>query len=429
MAISSKIDEILASRSAKAERLKQHKTELAAVRMELIKNQKAIYEQVERIDDPELRKKYEDIVDGIDITDVIGDLDGTCKLYDDGIKRFQRDYISIATIGKEGQGKSRLLQAIGNLSGQIIPSGDAGSCTGATSIVWNDPTLSPGRVRCKITFRQHEALIEVIKPYIQTLEPDYLNDHEIRFEAIGAINVNRLYRSGDQADAFRSSAKAHLEKIVDNFSEIRDLFGDIPRILEDPNEIQTFVAQNNSLPADDHTLTDTHFRAYRNEDIKLFTIRINRERASASMRRLIDFAVSTGGFDTQIKPNANGTVDVDDMLEAFRNAFQATTETEVEVVTNYTDNLLIRTEHVGIRYHLLRTAALMAICILFGIGYFGKITPGNLIWNAGFGLTLSILAAVWGFEISLRAAAVLSAVLVVPAYVTFNIPEGDGIRV
>ena len=251
MAISSKIDEILASRSAKAKRLKQHKTELAAVRMELIKNQKAIYEQVERIDDPELRKKYEDIVDGIDITDVIGDLDGTCKLYDDGIKRFQRDYISIATIGKEGQGKSRLLQAIGNLSGQIIPSGDAGSCTGATSIVWNDPTLSPGRVRCKITFRQPEALIEVIKPYIQTLDPDYLNDHEIRFEAIGAINVNRLYRSGDQADAFRSSAKEHLEKIVDNFSEIRDLFGDIPRILEDPNEIQTFVAQNDSLPADD----------------------------------------------------------------------------------------------------------------------------------------------------------------------------------
>ena len=162
MTFSSKIDEILASRSAKAEQLKQHKTELAAVRMELLKNQKEIYEQIERIDDPELREKYEDIVDEIDITDVIAALDGTCKLYDDGIKRFQRDYISIATIGKEGQGKSRLLQAIGNLSGQIIPSGDAGSCTGATSIVWNDPTLTPGSVRCKITFRQPEALIEVI---------------------------------------------------------------------------------------------------------------------------------------------------------------------------------------------------------------------------------------------------------------------------
>ena len=180
---------------------------------------------------------------------------------------------------------------------------------------------------------------------------------------------------------------------------------------------------------DDHTLTDTHFRAYQDAGIKLFTIRISSERASASMQMLCDFAVSTGGFDTQIKPNANGNVGVDGMLEAFRNAFQATTEAEVEVVTNYTDNLLIRTEPVGIGHHLLRTVALMAICILFGIGYFGKVTPGNLVWNAGFGLVLSILAAVWGSEISLRAAAVLSAALVVPAYVTLNIPEGDDIRV
>lgn len=253
MSISEQIDVILASRKNKAEEMKRRKEALAGLRTLLKQSCDEFYSRAENIEDEKLRNQYQDIMDEIDVTPVLTSIDKASKKLDEGVKRFQRDYISIATIGKEGQGKSRLLQAIGDLNGDIIPSGDAGSCTGATSIIWNDPSLPQGSVRCRISFRQPEDLVELVKPYIATLDPTYLESRELDFDSIGGINVNRLAgkRGGDANDARRSNAARHLKKIVDNFPEIRDLFGSNPITLTDQKKIQSFVAQNNGLPESD----------------------------------------------------------------------------------------------------------------------------------------------------------------------------------
>lgn len=253
MSISEQIDVILASRKNKAEEMKRRKEALASIRVMLKQSCDDFYTQADNIEDEKLRNQYRDIMDEIDAAPVLTSIDKASKKLDEGVKRFQRDYISIATIGKEGQGKSRLLQAIGDLNGDIIPSGDAGSCTGATSIIWNDASLPQGTVRCRITFRQPEDLVEVVKPYIATLDPTYLESHELDFDSIGAINVNRLAgkKGSDANDARRSNAARHLKKIVDNFPEIRDLFGSNPITLTDQKKIQSFVAQNNGLPESD----------------------------------------------------------------------------------------------------------------------------------------------------------------------------------
>lgn len=59
----------------------------------------------------------------------------------DGVKRFNRDYISIATVGKERQGKSQFLQSLGDLDDDIIPHMTQTSCTGATSIICNSAEM------------------------------------------------------------------------------------------------------------------------------------------------------------------------------------------------------------------------------------------------------------------------------------------------
>lgn len=65
---------------------------------------------------------------------------------DEGIKRFDRDYISIAAVGKERQGRGQFLQSISRLDNSIIPAYNATSCTGAISVIWNDPSMPEGSV-------------------------------------------------------------------------------------------------------------------------------------------------------------------------------------------------------------------------------------------------------------------------------------------
>lgn len=129
--------------------------------------------------------------------------------------RFDRDYISIATVGKERQGKSQFLQSVGDLDNSIIPAYDATSCTGAASIIWNTPEVPKGSVRATITFRQPAELLDMVIPYIRELDPSYLDNGPL------------------QSD------------------DIRDLFGASPVTLTDPAFIKTYVAQNNGKDIND----------------------------------------------------------------------------------------------------------------------------------------------------------------------------------
>jgi predicted GTPase len=58
-------------------------------------------------------------------------------------KRFSRDRIQIGVLGRARQGKSTLLQKLTGLDDTVIPSGNVDHCTGARSVIVNDPAARP----------------------------------------------------------------------------------------------------------------------------------------------------------------------------------------------------------------------------------------------------------------------------------------------
>lgn len=105
--------------------------------------------------------------------------------YEEAVKRFDRDYISIATVGKERQGKSCFLQAVGNLDNLIIPAYNSTSCTGATSVIYNRPEMPEGTVEAVIKFRKREKLLEIVKGYLDAIDSECLHGRQLDFDMLG----------------------------------------------------------------------------------------------------------------------------------------------------------------------------------------------------------------------------------------------------
>ena len=251
MTVREQIDRIIETRKEKSEELRQRKAAVQALKGELKEATSALTLRTREIKDEELRAQYTALFASMDSKAVQKRVDQLLRSMEDGIKRFDRDYISIATVGKERQGKSQFLQSVGNLSNEIIPAYDATSCTGATSIIWNAPEVPAGTVRATITFRQPSELLDIVTPYIRTLDPDYLSGGPIQFDDIGYINLSSLAVKMEQGNAAQATALKHLTSIVDHFEEIRDLFGTSPITLTDAEQIKTYVAQNNGRDVSD----------------------------------------------------------------------------------------------------------------------------------------------------------------------------------
>lgn len=138
----------------------------------------------------------------------------------------------------------------------------------------------------------------------------------------------------------------------------------------------------------DGDLDSDVIKTYVGSDVKVFTIRISSDAdLSYDAQVLADFAVNTGGFDVQLTPAADGTVDAADMLKAFRDAFQATTETRV----NMSKDLLVYAEQTSFWQFLLRTVVFILCGILIGIGYFGQFSLKLLVANGVCGLVSAVL--------------------------------------
>lgn len=138
MTVREQIDRMIASRKDRGEALKQRKAEMQEVKSLLKKSNSSLVAQVKGITDEKLRAQYAVAVGRIDTRGVQKQLDQFLRNLDDGIRRFGRDYISIAY--------------------------DATSCTGATSIIWNAPEVPKGSVRATITFRQPAELLDMVIP-------------------------------------------------------------------------------------------------------------------------------------------------------------------------------------------------------------------------------------------------------------------------
>ena len=139
MTIREQIDRILAARKEKGKELEARLEAWKKLKERLYRGTSSLVMESMDIKDDKLREQYGRIFNDVDASEVelLKLMDQVVTAMGDGVKRFNRDYISIATVGKERQGKSQFLQSLGDLDDEIIPAYDATSCTGATSIICN----------------------------------------------------------------------------------------------------------------------------------------------------------------------------------------------------------------------------------------------------------------------------------------------------
>lgn len=248
MEIKHQIDKILSQRKKRAAELAKKREDVKALN-DALKKVRVLGSGMNRIKDSSIRKEFYQTFKGLGIEALMANADDVLKAYDNVITRFSKDYLSIATIGKERQGKSRFLQSVSGLPNEVIPAYDGPSCTGATSIIRNTTELRSGELRATITYRKREDIVALVREYVKTIDKDYPCD-EIGFDDIEYLPIADLNEKV-QGDADKSTAYTHLSNIVEHFFEFRDYFDKEPETLTDIRAIQKVVAQNNGRSFDD----------------------------------------------------------------------------------------------------------------------------------------------------------------------------------
>lgn len=251
--ISSQIDNILMQRKARAVDLRRRREQVMELKQALTGcNQ--LPRKATSIEDARLRKECMETLSKVKVPmKIMKQTDVILRKMDETIKRFERESLNIATVGKARQGKSTILQAISNLGNDIIPAFDAGDCTGAVSIIHNDSSMEPGRVRVDLTFRSQEELLNIVRGYINNIDPGYLMQNPLEYDDIGYISMDELEMRIEEGEAGKMVQLEHLRRIVDDFKgfsdsksvSIRDLCGRSGMSLTNPDEIRKYVAQNN----------------------------------------------------------------------------------------------------------------------------------------------------------------------------------------
>ena len=126
---------------------------------------------------------------------------------------------------------------------------------------------------------------------------------------------------------------------------------------------------------------------YYDRDIKVFTIRIDSNTyMEPETQKLVEFAEKTGGYDVQLQPDSNGNVSAEDMLEAFQNAFTASSEEDYAAF----ENLLIYSNETTAWQWFVRIVTFVLGSMVAGYGYFGKIKRAGLVMDGIIGLLLAI---------------------------------------
>lgn len=162
-----------------------------------------------------------------------------CKLAE---KRFSRESINIAVIGKARVGKSEFLKSISNLSNYVIPAFSETDCTGAVSIIENKPGVT---LEARLTFKTEEEIVAVVQAYLDKIIPDeekrmvVHNLHQIRDLDLKEVDQRKLH--GRQ----ENNLIPYLAKFVEHYEEWSACVKQESLVLHDEHEIQTYVAQNN----------------------------------------------------------------------------------------------------------------------------------------------------------------------------------------
>ncbi len=131
---------------------------------------------------------------------------------------------------------------------------------------------------------------------------------------------------------------------------------------------------------------------YLNSDIRVFTIRISEFTSlDSDEQALVDLANNTGGFDTLLQCRSDGSIDTADMLTAFQDAFEATSESRV----NMREDLIVYAEDdITLWQFVIRAVVIVLCAIITGFGYFGQISLPSVVSSGVMGLIAAILVTV-----------------------------------
>lgn len=161
---------------------------------------------------------------------------------------------------------------------------------------------------------------------------------------------------------------------------------------------------------------------YLASDIRVFTIRISYSTSlTGDEQALVDLAQGTGGFDTLLVPRADGSIDTAAMLQAFQDAFQATSETKI----NMREDLIVYAKNGVTFWQWLLRVLVFALCaIVIGFGYFGTVSIPSIIGNGALGVAGGVLVSILesgGFFLC----ALITVLLVGTAYVFLDLRGED----
>ncbi len=162
------------------------------------------------------------------------------------MKRFSRDTINIAVIGKARVGKSEFLKSISNLSDYVIPAFSETDCTGAVSVIENKPGML---LEAKLTFKTEREMVSIVQTYLDRIIPDMekriviRNMYQIRDLDMDEVNSRKIHGRAD------NNLVPYLAKFVEHYEEWAPLVKQGSLTLHEEEEIQTYVAQNNGKKA------------------------------------------------------------------------------------------------------------------------------------------------------------------------------------
>ena len=161
-------------------------------------------------------------------------------------KRFEREAIRIAIIGRERQGKSTFIKTITGLNDKVIPAYSGNSCTGAVSVIHNvqNVTDEAGNI----------VNVKVVAEYYNTAKfLEMVNEKLNRFFPDGSMKVGRLEQieslnlpetlAGNQSTKLIAEYLKFKTSVVENYDKYSHLIGVRIRNYYDEDEIAQHVAQ------------------------------------------------------------------------------------------------------------------------------------------------------------------------------------------
>lgn len=177
--------------------------------------------------EPQMQEKLE-AVNTKNVTDAINALQEELDLLR---KRFSRESVQIAMIGRERQGKSTLIQSITNLGNDVIPAFDGSSCTGAVSIIHN----YDGPFHVDLTFFERSEFVNIIN--------DKLNRY-FSGKGLRITSPEQIPTLASQIDTFVSADAVKFKKdYIDHYNDYCDLIGHAPLTLTEEAVVAQYVAQ------------------------------------------------------------------------------------------------------------------------------------------------------------------------------------------